>query len=101
MWKLIKQVGKSHWDQKDLDHALLISPRSLDFSFQEDWYGKFMSYHHQTILLIGCFILQIIWSSRGVYIVMAALFYLFATTNWTQGRAPGCNTFNSSYTILT
>ena len=51
MWKLIKPVGKSHWDQKDLDQTLLISPRSLDFSFQEDLYGKFVSHNHQTILL--------------------------------------------------
>lgn len=73
MWKLIKLVGKSHWDQKDLDQTLLISHRSLDFLFQEDRYGKFVSHHHQTDLQVNYLILQIIWKSRGVYVVMAAL----------------------------
>jgi len=52
-----------------------------------------------TITRQSCLILQIIWKSRGVYIVMVALLYPFATTDLTQGRDPDCNTFNSSYTI--
>lgn len=51
MWKLIKPVGKSHWEQKDLDQTLLISARS----FQEVQYGKFVLYHHRSCRSIGWF----------------------------------------------
>lgn len=55
MWKLTELVGKSHWEQKDLDQTLLISSRSLDFSFQEVQYGKFVLYHHRSCRSVGWF----------------------------------------------
>lgn len=71
-------MRKSHRDQKHWDLTLLIALRYLNFPFQKDCYGKFVSYHHQTIFQISCLILQIILKSTGV---MAALLHLLATAN--------------------